>query len=401
MSNYSTSNHDPSVVKRIAEAYGFCLVKGVFSPEEITSLERAAASAYAQFDGKVPDIYSTPLRSLLFDQRVRDLAHALLGDRLVYYRETAVNYEEVPGPLTAKPYADYHCDARGNAAHLYGDPANVGVYPAYRFAIYFRDYRNHSGGLKVAPGSHLRDIKFDRRLDQLQVVTQLPRVEYRIGPYEIDLPIQPIELYNVPSQPGDIVIFNLRCYHSAGAKRLMDQPTLSLLPRVDEQLPPEICLPIPPGSRNALFFDYGAPSELVDYYVKWRAVVDPATRDARYEYGMETPDWFVMRDDKVIVGLARRLVEGTSPRSAEQDADDLVALCNAHVDFGGAHPLFDRAAVQANIKRYGSVLAMDLARDIVARVHAHKDAEDRRRAERKMALRASKRLHQTPSGTDG
>jgi len=37
-------------------------------------------------------------------------------------------------------------------------------------------------------------------------------------------------LLNVPSQPGDLVLWNLRTFHAAGAKLLAADPTLALHP---------------------------------------------------------------------------------------------------------------------------------------------------------------------------
>lgn len=375
MSDYSTSSNDPTAAKDIAEAFGFCLVKGVFSAKEMADLERDLAMAHAEFGGNAPDIYSTPLLQwLLFDQRLRALAHALLGSRLVYYRETATNYEETPGQMTTAPFTEYHCDARGNHVSLAGPPEDRGVYPAYRFGIYFRDYRRYSGGLKVAPGSHLRDFEYDYQWNAQRNIAKLPKVKQAVGLNELAVPVQPIELYNVPSEPGDVVIFNLRCYHSAGAVRFKDRPTLALLPSVESRLSPEMRLPIPPGSRNTIFFDYGAPTTALDYYVKWRAVANPAGHDAAYKYHAAPPDWMLIRNDKIIVGLARRLVDIGSQNSAERDAADLVTLCRSHVEFGTDHALFDRAAFNANLACESPATAMDLARDIVARVTRHRTA---------------------------
>lgn len=84
MSDYSVSYNDQASAKEIAERFGFCLVKGVFSADEMASLERDLAMAHAEFSGEVPDVYSIPsLPWLLFDERIRAFAHALLGKRLI------------------------------------------------------------------------------------------------------------------------------------------------------------------------------------------------------------------------------------------------------------------------------------------------------------------------------
>lgn len=368
MSTYYESLNDPVTAKSIAEQYGFCHVKGVFSPDEMAMLEQGLANAHREFGANVPDLFSIPsLKGLLFHERIRAFAHALLGEKLVYYRETNAAYEEVPGPLTHRPFAEYHCDARGTSSSLPGAPGHSGSYPAYRFGIYFRNYRDHSGGLKVAPGSHLRDYLFDRRLCLERFVAKLPVARHRIGAYDVSIGVAPMELYNVPSVPGDLVIFSLRCFHSAGAIRLKDRPTLALLPVVEAQLPPSICIPPPPGTRNAIFLDYGAPHAAVDYYIKWRAGASfSATANIPYDYKTPVPDWMVMRNDKVIVALAHKVVAGEG-QPDRQEAADLVALCRSHKEFAPEHALFARPAFEANLARNNPNTARDVARDIVER----------------------------------
>lgn len=370
MSTYYESLNDPVTAKSIAEQYGFCHVKGVFSLDEIAALEQNLARAHREFGPNIPDLFSIPsLKGLLFHERIRAFAHALLGDKLVYYRETNAAYEEAPGPLTHKPFAEYHCDARGTSLSLSSAPGHSESYPAYRFGIYFRNYRDHSGGLKVAPGSHRRDYSFDRRMSMERFVAKLPPAPHRVGTYDVSIGATPMELYNVPSVPGDLVIFSLRCFHSAGAVRLKDRPTLALLPLVEAQLPSSLCLPPPPGTRNAIFLDYGVPHAALDYYIKWRAGASfSEAANIPYDYKAPVPTWMVMRNDKAIVALAHNLAEG-GLEAAEQTAADLIELCRSHVEFAPEHALFDRQVFNANLARGNPETARYVAYDIIGRIN--------------------------------
>lgn len=390
MSDYFASTNHPPTVKGVAEAHGFCLVKEVFSADEMIALERDLAMAHAEFGGRMPDLYSVPsLQWLLYDERVRRLAHALLGDTLVYYRETNLAYEKTPGPLTEKPFDDYHCDARGTPAALFGPPSsNMRIYPAYRFAIYFRNYREHSGGLKVAPGSHLRSYDIDRRFNSEAKVAGLPVVPVLIGGFSLNVPLQPMELHNVPAEPGDLVIFSLRCFHAAGALRFKDRPTLAVLPHVERAIRHKanrVCCPVPPGPRNAIFFDFGAPSPELDYYIKWRAYVGPADLNAAFSYRDLPPSDLLIRNDRIIVPLAKRVADAAvsadaDTPSARQDRKDLYALGRAHAEFAPEHMLFDRDAFLAAASQGPAVATVVLARDILARREAQFEAEKRRLA---------------------
>lgn len=391
MSDYYSSKNDPASVKGIAEAQGFCLVKGVFSADEMIALERDLAMAHAEFDGRMPDLHSVPsLQWLLYDERVRGLARALLGDTLVYYRETNLAYEKTPGALTERPFDDYHCDARGTAETLYGEPgSHRRIYPAYRFAIYFRNYREYSGGLKVAPGSHLRAYKHDRPWSLEETVREAPIVPMIIGDFRLNVQMQPMELHNVPSEPGDLVIFSLRCFHAAGALRFRGRPSLAVLPLVERAIRLQsapVFSPTPPGSRNAIFFDFGAPSPEVDYYAKWRAHVGPADLGAGFSYRGEPPAGVVIRNDRIIMSLAQRVADaaknasGIDAPSARQDMQDLYALAQAHTEFAAEHALFDRAAFRTAAAHDPQGATLALARDILARRDAQFEAEKRRLA---------------------
>jgi len=389
MSDYYASINDPAAVKAVAEAHGFCLVKGVFSADEMAALERDLAMSHAEFGGRTPDIYSVPsLQWLLYDERVRRLAHALLGDTLVYYRESNLAYEKTPGALTEKPFDDYHCDARGTSATLFGKPTSEVLYPAYRFATYFRNYREYSGGLKVAPGSHLRLYDLDRRFNAAEKVAELPLVPLMIGGHSLNVHLQPMELYNVPSEPGDLVIFSLRCFHAAGALRFKDRPTLAVLPHVERAVRVKagsLCSPVPPGSRNAIFFDFGAPSPELDYYIKWRAYVGPAELDVVFNYRNVPPSDFLIRNDRIIVPLAQFVANAADSAEADtpaarRDRKDLYTLCAAHNEFTPEHTLFDRAAFLAAAQKGPAAATVALARDILARRKAQFEAEERRLA---------------------
>jgi hypothetical protein len=371
MSDYYACDATPAAVKSVAEAYGFSLVKGVFSAGEMESLEQDLATAHTELGGQMPDLASIPaLQWLLHDPRITDIARALLGDTLVYYRETAAGYERVPGALTRNTFAEYHCDARGTAEDLWKIPRHLDrLYPAYRFAIYFRDYRKFSGGLKVAPGSHLRDHRVDSACNQPEYMKQIPRIPLAIGNAAVHLPIPPMELYNVPSEPGDIVIFSLRCFHSAGALRFKHRPTFSLFPSYEkftQENAPYICEPVAPGARNAIFFDFGAPTDLLDYYVKWRALVSPADLRHAFNYqSISLPKNTILRNDRIIIPLAQRIVDDGPEAGQRQLAQDLVTLCDSHTEFASEHALFDRDVLQRSVERPHA--AHDLARDIVGR----------------------------------
>lgn len=139
---------------------------------------------------------------------VEMIARGLVGEELGRTGEENVNVNPV-GQL----YDAWHYD-------IPWDSLDGGVIPVWRFAVYFRDYMNHSGGLAVSPYSHLGTVLS-----------------------------QPRTCHVVQSRPGDLVIWNLRTYHKGGAHNGV--------------------LPVA-SPRNAIFFDYGTPGIELKRYVDWR-----------------------------------------------------------------------------------------------------------------------------------
>ncbi len=355
MSDYFSCGPDPAAVAQTAQRFGFCLVKNVFTQAEMARLEQGLSEEARALGSSPDDIYSCPtLRWVMLDRRVVDIAKGLLGDELVYYRQSDMAYEETPGPATFNLFRELHCDARGTPKTFFKswNPVGQEMFGAYRFAIYFRNYRDFSGGLKVAVGSHRLRNEALLQFNNTEVVAKLPTAIQWFGETALTLPVAPLELYNVASMPGDLVIFNLRCFHAAGAVRMKDRPSFATLPLIEDgiqSVAPQLCLPIPPGPRNAIFFDYGMPSQETDLYAKWRGLNAPSKR-SNPALDPPTLPGISLRNDKVIVALAERVsghMGGSAPATDQlspevrHDCNRLAELCHGYQPFSPHHPLFD------------------------------------------------------------
>ena len=82
--------------------------------------------------------------------------------------------------------------------------------------------------------------------------------------------LRPRPTTNVPTRPGDIVIWNLRTHHAGYAIRMKPVPNLSLLPVVERWSPSFLHVPAEHPSRCVIFATYGAPSEYTDKYIRNR-----------------------------------------------------------------------------------------------------------------------------------
>ena len=221
---------------------GFILVKSVFSQQEVSTLisaiavgaekERVAGRIVRPHTGEIAplkDLVSIDgLGDLIFDERVVRLARLLLGvAKPVYFGDSGIM---VGGALRG-----FHKDNsnRDDKAHRdWQSPYNL-----IRFGIYLQDHARFSGGLRLRIGSHLHaDVSSGRS-------------------------------YAVPSEPGDLVIWNLRTTHSGHAVRFRGLPELPLQPRVEFRLPRALVLP-EPSTRTSAFLTYGAHGVHLETYLE-------------------------------------------------------------------------------------------------------------------------------------
>lgn len=358
---YQATATDLAAIREICERHGFCLIKGVLSRGDLEGLLAGMRAETQAGGGRVTsDLLGLPaLRHIYFDPRLLAIARALLGPQLVYDGEGNVNFEEAIGVNTLNPYSRLHCDAKGmpgDITHTWSSPTDA-VYRGYRFGIYFQDYRRASGALKVVAGSHRGD---PASYEEAQIFTGALE-SHLIGRHRIECPGVRYPLYNLPSEPGDVVVWNLRTFHSAGAKLFIDNPSLAVHPRVEEDISaeaPSLFAP-PPGPRNALFFDYASPCEEIDLYIKLRARPTTSGLEGRLERRSDDPaalelarsHGVAVRHDTLIAGLALALATNNGPNpvrkldaaAIEVAAARLHRLASVHEEYSPYFPLFNRA----------------------------------------------------------
>jgi len=350
---YKAQAIDLEAITQTCALYGFCLVKNFFNSEEIHKIRLGLVETNQHFGAITPDPLSCPaLNWLVADPRVLEIARALLKQELVYYANGSINFENEIGPLTNAPYTALHSDAAGRPDALSGYPERDGKtpFPAYRFAIYMQDYAANSGCVRVVPGSHLWIDRFD--MSDSDAFSAAVAAQASTHPSRAEHFIE-----MVPTQPGDLVIWNLGLIHGAGAKRLRNTPDCCLHPSEEEALlqeNPAQFLP-PPGPRNAIFFDYGAVSEAVDLYIKFYTQTQTSKRlkpfsrgqtDAENIYNLISSTGARLREDGLIISLcfqiehAKRSGDSVTVRSL---FERLYRLVERHREFSAHHHLFDRS----------------------------------------------------------
>lgn len=185
--------------------------------------------------------------------------------------------------------------------------------------------------------------------------------KYIVGNQSVKAPTPLFPIYNIPSAPGDLVIFNLRTFHSAGYLLLKENHHAQMLPDFELHMLkryPELFEPYPMGERNALFFDYGAPSEALDLYIKWRALYtlyDPKQHSALWErviresalgvYSYDQPTiqelaarrGITLRFDRIIAQLLYK--KNSTGFLSQRDKDRLEYLLKENREFSPYHSL--------------------------------------------------------------
>lgn len=228
---------------------GLVIVKRAFSPAEIEELRaRVASIPEAQRKGDV--LSCAPLRSVLFDPRVIDPVKAILGPRVLYFGDSTIRWETTDGTRS------FHRDSELDEV----DPATT-EYPVIRVGLYLQDHARHGGGLKVRVGSYKHVFLGRRNFKRLFVGDKDGRLSFssfRLG-----------RAVNLPIEAGDLLLWNMRTWHSGYAVRLKHFPGLCLNPRLERFVPKSWMSPeIKP--RGALFMAFAAPSAASETYIRTR-----------------------------------------------------------------------------------------------------------------------------------
>lgn len=257
---------------------GYVLLKGVFSTDEVSDFRERIRKASEEPGCEI--LGRRELRTILLDERILDPLRAVLGPRLVYFGDSTFRYE------TADGLRAFHQDSQLD----YEDPSST-EYPVARIGLYLQDHSRHGGGLKVRRGSH-RHV-FLGRTNLRRLLFGAPHGPLQLASFRLGKGV------NLEIEPGDLVIWNLRTWHSGYVVRLKAFPRLCVSPRLERYIPKSLTLPdLKP--RSVIFASFGAPSQALETYMKERTD-DPTNRE----------HWSLCRfdDPAVIEACASKKVE--------------------------------------------------------------------------------------------
>lgn len=234
---------------------GYLLVKRVFSTteieaarqniEEILRTEGGRAAADAVVGER--DLLSYPgLARWVYDERVLHVVKQVLGaEEPIYFGDSSFQ--------TGRGDRGWHKDNRHGDRFDHSGLDWNGRYPLVRVGIYLQDHAHHSGGLGIRVGSH-------RPFWAAQA--PLPSSVRKRATSMHGRPIL------VDSEPGDLVIWNLRTTHTGNSVRLKPLPRLKLSARNEARIPSWLRIE-EERKRAAMFATFAAKSAHLDRYVDY------------------------------------------------------------------------------------------------------------------------------------
>ncbi|TLZ68376.1 MAG: phytanoyl-CoA dioxygenase family protein [Methanobacteriota archaeon] len=251
---------------------GYLLIRNLFSADELDSFKDAIFGLRANpslvrssrnsivFRGSLFNY--RVLESVPFDDRILDVARSILGSSFAYFGDSSVQMGQGPRGL--------HRDSTNRVALL--GPDWEGEYPLLRMGIYIGDFTRNSGGLKIVPRSHLPLIPFAPPVF-MRILKRLTR--FLTPPFRLARKLVAVFQggFDVPSQSGDLIIWNFRLLHSGNAVKLKRYPRFALPVWLENAAPESWRLP---GNRDrmVMFCAFAREGAHLERYLRARRETD-------------------------------------------------------------------------------------------------------------------------------
>jgi len=179
----------------------------------------------------------------------------LLGDQLIYPGLSLTRTND----LNAERGRFFHTDTVDD------DYDFNNAYPIINTGIYLQDHKHFSNSLKIAPRSHKRRCITSKSF--VDVVKNAVSC-IRKGDWEgLGYVLSVTPSINIPSMPGDLILWYVRTHHSGYGVRMRFLPNISLPPIVENWIPSFLRLPDHP-ERNVMLSIFAAQSKYLDAYIK-------------------------------------------------------------------------------------------------------------------------------------
>ena len=190
---------------------------------------------------------------LLNKELITKIKTLLKTNELLYYSDSSILNKE--NPFNSKN--GFHNDARYEDESI----SYSKEYPILRLGLYFEDYKNHSGGLKIKENSH-NYFCFNFRAIK-QNIKQILKIFFTKTRYDLKN-LKLGKSINLELEEGDIVIWNLRTHHCGVSRRLKLFKKLCLQPYFEKLIPKFLFLPTQYSKNRCSIFCTFAKNDLLN-----------------------------------------------------------------------------------------------------------------------------------------
>jgi len=212
---------------------GFIVVKSIFTKEYISKKREEMINFSKNYPIKSEILLNQSIQELILNEKLIKIMKEILNtNSLLYFSDSGVVNHTDP----FKNKTGFHNDARNEDEHI---PYKK-EYPIIRLGIYFENFKDFSGGLKIKKKSHKYFIFNFRRIlaDTLRLLKVLfTKTRYNMNSLKLGKSI------NLELEQGDVVIWNLRTHHCGTSRRLKLFPKICLQPFFEQILPRHLFLP--------------------------------------------------------------------------------------------------------------------------------------------------------------
>src|SRR3990167_214142 len=236
---------------------GYLHIPQLFTQEEVESFRKGCRQNQPGDSMCRPEFLD-----IMFSPRVVNIMKDLLGETLIYPGLSLTRTDNFPKPFGSR---FFHTDTIDEDNNFEID------YPIINTGIYLQDYINYSGMLKIVPGSHKRPCT-----TSMTLIHALKNIVKKLLKLDIKGAIGILNLHksiNIPNQPGDMIIWNVRTHHSGHGVRLKFFRNLSLPPVIENWIPNFIKLPDNP-ERNVILSIFATHSKYLETYISKQIIKD-------------------------------------------------------------------------------------------------------------------------------
>lgn len=239
--------------KYLLQENGYCLIKNFFNINEVEKLRKFVLKNHHNDQDIYLSNYDNALDENILSEKYFQILKETIGNDLVYFLDsnTAVDAFQ-------KNTGTFHIDARNDE----NDPGSS-EYKVWRVGLYLQDHKNYSGGIKFIAKSHKKLLT-----NSIYKIYYILRKFFK-NKYSLKSIIPSFKYINIPSEPGDLIIWNGRTHHCGRFKRLHIFKNLALHPFIDRHLP-NFLIKKEMTDRLVVYQDWGLKDLSLVNYLKHR-----------------------------------------------------------------------------------------------------------------------------------